>query len=241
LQNKFKLKPQTQLDRIGRLKNKMSRFKNTPTKCKEPRTTAPERNFRFKLKPRTQLDRIERLNNQDSRTDLQSPKTKEPRPQKETAEQAQAQTPQQAAVLGRKPTSIPTLSSSAAEPTVSWRSATGLRAPASRPALSCSRNCYLLGGVGYGLLGAAAGNAGRPTYRRRRDRNVDRNHHRVHAGVRVGVSRGAVAGSLLPRRCGGFARGEQGRDEAVGGAAEANWGGPVRPRSSHVPSSDGQH
>lgn len=116
MQNKFKLKPQTQLDRIGRLKNKMSRFKNTPTKCKEPRTTAPERNFRFKLKPRTQLDRIERLNNQDSRTDLQSPKTKEPRPQKETAEQAQAQTPQQAAVLGRKPTSIPTLSSSAAEP-----------------------------------------------------------------------------------------------------------------------------
>jgi len=101
-------------------------------------------------------------------------------------------------------------------PKVSWRSATGLRAPVSRPALSCSRNCYLLGGVGYGLLGAAAGNAGRPTYRRRRDRNVDRNHHRVHAGVRVGVSRGAGGREgWLARSCRGGAGGLRG--ESKGG------------------------
>ena len=60
----------------------------------------------------------------------------------------------------------------------------------------------------------AAGNGGRPSYRRRRARNVDLNHHQVHAGCsRVEAGRGGEGkegwpGSLLPRRCGGL-RGER--------------------------------
>ena len=61
----------------------------------------------------------------------------------------------------------------------------------------------------------AAGNGGRPSYRRRRARNVDRNHHQVHAGCsRVEAGRGGeggVAGLALAAALRGFARGESQR------------------------------
>jgi len=108
-----------------------------------------------------------------------------------------------------EPTSSPARSSSAAA--VPWSLAAG-------PLLACSRRggccCYLPTlAVGCGAV-AAAGNAGRPSYRRRRARarNVDRNHHQVHAGsARVGrAGRGGREGwprpgLALPAAVRGFA------------------------------------
>jgi len=101
-----------------------------------------------------------------------------------------------------------------------------------------------------GGRGAAA--AGRPTYRRRRARNVDRNHHKVHAGLTsrvggAGKGESGVAGFSCSCRGGaGFARGQRppgaGRPAAAEPASEVVGRGRfVRLGSSHEFPSDGWH